>query len=116
MPTWVPLVRPLARIGEYASLLGSRLRSTLSRSTHRSAVKLNEEPVNGNEHNYYLAGYKQPTQRDVEVQVTGGKRSESESSGRDLYPLTDLSEVERPSGGVKVKREFRQEEYTRDSL
>lgn len=115
MPTWAPLVHPIARVREYGSLLGSRLRSTLTRSTHRSAVKLSDGPGNGNENGYYLSGYKQPAQRDIEVQVTGGKRSESESSRRELYPLTDLSEVERPSVRVKVKKEFRQEEYTRNS-
>lgn len=104
-------MKPLTRVGEYASLLGSRLRLTLSRSTQRSAVKLSDDAGNGNENSYYLAGYKQRSQRDVEVQVTGGKRSESESSRRELYHVENPSEVDRSSGGIRVDRELSQKTY-----
>lgn len=88
---------------------------TLSRSTHRSAVRLNDEPGNNNENSFYLAAYKQPTQWDIEVQVTGGQRSDSHGSKQELYPVTELNKAEQPNRGAKVKREFRQEEYRRDT-
>lgn len=97
MPTWWPLVKPLSRIGEYASLLRSTFsRSTFTRSSDhtRHATQLEDS----NEQNFYLANYKHPGLREVTV----ARHSGSFNSQQELNPVP---------GAVTVKKEFTQEEH-----
>ncbi|TVY13954.1 Satratoxin biosynthesis SC1 cluster protein 4 [Lachnellula arida] len=99
MPTWSPLIKPLARIGEYASLLQSTFaRSIFTRSSNPS--RNITTPGASNEQNFYLANYKRPTTREVTI----GRQSGSFNSQQELNPI-------RGPKDVLVKKEFTREEY-----